>query len=83
MVNATEGEIAEGCLRALQLTEAGSQEWKAPLPAVMTLCEWSHALRLPTFPACAGRHRRMCGSASPEDLGIDPATCGLKASPTG
>lgn len=26
VVNATEGEIAEGCLRALQLTEAGSQE---------------------------------------------------------
>ena len=35
--------------KRLQLTEAGSVAWKAPLPAVMTLCEWSHALRLPTI----------------------------------
>lgn len=82
VVNATEGEIAEGCLRALQLTEAGSQEWKAPLPAVMTLCEWSHALRLPTISGLRRAAQADVRSCEPEDLGIDPATCGLKASPT-
>lgn len=82
VVNATEGEIEDGCLRALQLTEAGSVAWKAPLPAVMTLCEWSHALRLPTISGlrrAAQANVRIC---EPEDLGIDPADCGLKASPT-
>ncbi len=82
VVNATEGEIAEGCLRALQLTEAGSQEWKAPLPAVMTLCEWSHALRLPTISGLRRAAKADVRFCEPEDLGIDPATCGLKASPT-
>ena len=82
VVNATEGEIEDGCLRALQLTEAGSLQWKAPLPAVMTLCEWSHALRLPTISGlrrAAQANVRIC---EPEDLGIDPADCGLRASPT-
>ena len=82
VVNATEGEIADGCLKAIQLTEAGSLQWKAPLPAVMTLCEWSHALRLPTISGlrrAAQANVRVC---EPEDLGIDPASCGLKASPT-
>lgn len=82
VVNATEGEIEEHCLKALQLTEAGSLQWKAPLPAVMTLCEWSHALRLPTISGlrrAALANVRIC---EPEDLGIDPAGCGLKASPT-
>lgn len=82
VVNATEGEIAEGCLRALQLTEAGSQEWKALLPAVMTLCEWSHALRLPTISGLRRAAQADVRFCEPEDLGIDPATCGLKASPT-
>lgn len=82
VVNATEGEIADGCLKAIQLTEAGSLQWKAPLPVVMTLCEWSHALRLPTISGlrrAAQANVRVC---EPEDLGIDPASCGLKASPT-
>lgn len=82
VVNATEGEVADGCLKAIQLTEAGSLQWKAPLPAVMTLCEWSHALRLPTISGlrrAAQANVRIC---EPEDLGIDPADCGLKASPT-
>ena len=82
VVNATEGEIADGCLKTIQLTEAGSLQWKAPLPAVMTLCEWSHALRLPTISGlrrAAQANVRVC---EPEDLGIDPADCGLKASPT-
>ena len=82
VVNATEGEIIEGCLRALQLTETGSQEWKAPLPAVMTLCEWSHALRLPTISGLRRAAQADVRFCEPEDLGIDPATCGLKASPT-
>lgn len=82
VVNATEGEITDGCLKNVQLTESGSLQWKAPLPAVMTLCEWSHALRLPTISGlrrAAQANVRIC---EPEDLGIDPADCGLRASPT-
>lgn len=82
VVNATEGEIADGCLKAIQLTEAGSLQWKAPLPAVMTLCEWSHALRLPTISGLRRAARAQVRICEPEDLGIDPASCGLKASPT-
>ena len=82
VVNATEGEIADGCLKAIQLTEAGSLQWKAPLPAVLTLCEWSHALRLPTISGLRRAAQADVRSCEPEDLGIDPATCGLKASPT-
>ena len=82
VVNATEGEIEDGCLRALQLTEAGSVAWKAPLPAVMTLCEWSHALRLPTISGLRRAAQAQVRICEPEDLGIDPADCGLRASPT-
>ncbi len=82
VVNATEGEIADGCLKAIQLTEAGSLQWKAPLPAVMTLCEWSHALRLPTISGLRRAAQAQVRICEPEDLGIDPASCGLKASPT-
>lgn len=82
VVNATEGEIADGCLKAIQLTEAGSLQWKAPLPAVMTLCEWSHALRLPTISGLRRAAQAQVRICEPEDLGIDPADCGLRASPT-
>lgn len=82
VVNATQGEIADGCLKAVQLTEAGSLQWKAPLPAVMTLCEWSHALRLPTISGLRRAARADVRICEPEDLGIDSADCGLKASPT-
>lgn len=82
VVNATEGTITAGCLKAVQLGEAGSFQWKAPLPAVMTLCEWSHALRLPTISGLRRAAQADVRFCEPEDLGIDPATCGLKASPT-
>lgn len=32
-----------------QLTEEGSQVWQITLPALITLCEWSYPLRLPTL----------------------------------
>ena len=73
VVNATEGEITDGCLKAVQLGEAGSLQWKAPLPAVMTLCEWSHALRLPTISGLRRAAQAQVRICEPENMGIAPA----------
>ncbi len=80
VANITGAAMENGMLEARQLTEDGVQTWQTPLPALVTLCEWSHRLRLPTLlglkRAAAAPVRRY----TPADLAI--ASCGLKASPT-
>lgn len=67
---------------ASQLTEGGVQEWRCPLPALITLCEWSYRLRLPTLSGLRAAGRAAIRRLSPAQVGLAPDRCGLKASPT-
>lgn len=65
-----------------QLTEAGVQTWRCSTPAVITLCEWSHRLRLPTLNGLRRAAKADIRRLTPADMGIPPVLCGLKGSPT-
>lgn len=80
VVNATNVEAGEHGLTITQLTETGTFTWKAQLPALATLCEWSHRLRLPTLMGLKKARKAEITLLKASDLGI--THCGLKASPT-
>ena len=82
IANATTLDKAENGLTAVQLTEAGKITWQTPLPAVVTFCEWSYRLRLPTLLGLKKAAKADISMLSPADIGLTAAQCGLKASPT-
>jgi len=80
LVNLTRAEIRKNAVRAWQLTEQGQILWETSLPALLTLCEWSYPLRLPSILGLRKAKNAPLQVLTPHDLGI--ASCGLKASPT-
>ena len=81
--NITAAEYAEDRLAAHQLTETGTVHWETALPAALTLCEWSYALRLPTMRGLRMARQAEIRVMTPADIGIEnPAQIGLKGSPT-
>ncbi len=73
---------AEETLSVRQLTETGIREWECRYPALITFCEWSLRLRLPSLASIrAGRAREVL-TLTPDDLSLPKEACGLKASPT-
>lgn len=81
VVNATAAEVEGNGLRAEQLTEDGVVTWKAELPALVTLCEWSHKLRLPSINGLRTAAKAEILRLTPGDIGLE-GECGLAASPT-
>ena len=69
-------------LTGRQLTESAEQDWICGYPAVLTFCEWSYRLRLPTLKGLRNARNASVIRLSPEDLGLSPDMCGLTASPT-
>lgn len=67
-------------VRAEQLCESGKIRWEMPLPAVVTLCEWSYRLRLPTIQGLRRAQKESVQRLTASELGM--AACGLRASPT-
>ena len=80
--NAVQAQIEEEGLSARQLTETGTVTWTMGLPAALTLCEWSYALRLPTFSGLRRAKAAEIERLTPQQLGLGPEECGLKGSPT-
>ncbi len=80
VVNAVKADIAGDTLTVKQLTEDGVTTWKAALPALVTLCEWSYRLRLPSIAGLRGAAKAEIKCLTPPDLGI--SACGIAASPT-
>ena len=80
--NITRAEGTEEGLTALQLTENGRKTWLLPLPAAVTLCEWSYRLRLPTLSGLRKAAQAEIQEITASSLGLTPPECGLKASPT-
>ena len=78
--NLTGAEAEENGIVARQLTERGEITWRCPLPALLTLCEWSYPLRLPSILGLKKSRKAEVRYLTPADLGI--GCCGLKASPT-
>ena len=69
---------------AHQLIETGTVHWEVKLPAALTLCEWSYALRLPTMRGLRTAKQTDIRTMKPMDIGItDPLQIGLKGSPQG
>ena len=73
---------AGAALRGRQLTETAEREWECPYPAVLTFCEWSYRLRLPTLRGLRNARTAEIRRLTPDDLGIPPDMCGLRGSPT-
>ena len=83
VANITAAEVSGNTLSAHQLTETGTVHWEAKLPAALTLCEWSYALRLPTMRGLRAAKQASIRIMTPADIGIEtPAQIGLKGSPT-
>ena len=82
VANATTLDVEENNLTAVQLTEAGKVTWQMPCPAVITFCEWSYRLRLPTLLGLKKAAKAEVRMMNPADIGLSAAQCGLKASPT-
>ena len=82
VANAVQARMEDGGLAVRQLTEAGTVSWRMSLPAALTLCEWSYALRLPTFSGLRRAKTAQIERLSPGQLGLSPEECGLKGSPT-
>lgn len=82
VVNATEAASDGESLTVCQLTESGRRTWKTPLPAAVTLCEWSYRLRLPSLVGLKRASKTEISILKPADIGLSVADCGLKASPT-
>lgn len=82
VANAVGARMEDGLLCIDQLTEDGTIHWQAALPAALTLCEWSHALRLPTLTGLRKARATAIESLTPQGIGLAPAAAGLKGSPT-
>lgn len=81
--NVTKAVLAlDGLFSVRQLTEDGVKEWRAELPALITLCEWSYALRLPTITGLKRARQAAVRRLTVSEIGLEPAACGLRGSPT-
>ena len=69
-------------LRGRQLTESAELDRTCRLPAVLTFCEWSYRLRLPTLKGLRNAAAAQVTRLGPDDLGLAADLCGLRASPT-
>ncbi|MGI6653373.1 MAG: electron transfer flavoprotein subunit beta/FixA family protein [Christensenellales bacterium] len=83
VANITSVEFENNTLRAHQLIETGTVHWEMKLPAALTLCEWSYALRLPTMRGLRTAKQADIRTLKPVDIDItDLSQIGLKGSPT-
>lgn len=80
VTNVTDARLEDGLLLIDQLTEDGVITWEAHTPALITFCEWSHHLRLPTLLGLQKARRAEIRRISASELGIQEI--GLRASPT-
>ena len=81
LYNLTSAEAGES-VRGRQLTESAERDLICRMPAVLTFCEWSYRLRLPTLKGLRNAGKTPVTHLSPEEIGIAPELCGLRASPT-
>lgn len=83
VVNTTDVQAdRQGNLTIRQLTEEGTVTWRTRAPALVTLCEWSHRLRLPTILGLKRASGAEIRKVTAAELGLSRDETGLRASPT-
>ena len=82
VVNATDAVWENGGFTVKQLTEDGTAIWKSEAPALITLCEWSHRLRLPTIMGLKRAANAPIRRITAAELQLNREETGLRASPT-
>ena len=82
IANCVSAHLEGDTLCADQLTEDGNIHWQTKLPAAITMCDWSYALRLPTLMGLRKAKKADIRMLTPEEIGLDVQEAGLKGSPT-
>ena len=80
--NAVSARLGGGKVRVAQLVEDGIRNWQAGLPALLTLCEWSYPLRLPSLAGLKRARAAEIPRLTLPDLGLPREMSGLNGSPT-
>jgi len=82
LTNATKFKVEKENATILRLLEEGIETLTFSLPAVVTICEWSYPLRLPTILGLKRARVATIQRFRLSDLTISHEDCGLKGSPT-
>ncbi|MDD2618091.1 MAG: electron transfer flavoprotein subunit beta/FixA family protein [Bacteroidales bacterium] len=82
VTNAVHVQVDGPQAQVAQLTEEGLQNWQCNLPSLITLCEWSYRLRLPSFAGLKQARDAEITQLTHSDIGIEKSATGIKGSPT-
>jgi len=84
ITNATAISLIQGDIawEITQLREDREVRWQARGPVLVTLCEWSYPLPLPSIQGLRAARNSPVLSYDAKALGLDPSQCGLAGSPT-
>ena len=82
ITNANSISLSENTLYAARQLETGLQKLTAPLPALVSLSEYSYSLRLPGIMGMRRAKSKAIRTMDLSDLSIDPNDCGLHGSLT-
>lgn len=82
VTNAEALYMQEGALCLRRRLEAGVHALSVALPAVVSVCEYIYALRLPGIMGMRRARQMQVELFSSQDLGLTPQMCGLKGSAT-
>lgn len=82
LTNITRVVLENGRITATRLLEEGSEKLTCSLPALITLCEWSYSLRLPSLNGLKRARTVPLNRLSLTDLTLSREETGLAGSPT-
>lgn len=82
ITNVSKLEVSENEIFCDRLLESGTASLKATLPAIVSMCEYSYPLRLPSIRARRQAVGKIVDVLSLEDLGLSEKLCGQKGSKT-
>ncbi len=82
VTNALEIKARQDGFDIRQLHEKGENLYHAPAPTLVTLCEWSYPLRLPTVAGLRKAAKADIRVLDRESLELPREACGITASPT-
>lgn len=82
VTNVTALRLERNSVCCTQLVENGAMLWRASMPLLVTFCDWSLALRLPTIAGMRRAKEVETLRWGMNDLGLTREMCGLRGSPT-
>ena len=82
ITNATSVSYTDGYLDCSRLLEHGTELLRAPLPALISVCEYSNSLRLPSIKGMRRAKETQITVMDHTSLEMDREICGLQGSPT-